>query len=238
MKILFLRHGATAGNEMRRYIGRTDEPLSPQGIRQAEAAGKIPVLSLVYVTPLLRTRQTAEIMFPNARQVTVEDLREMDFGDFEGKNAQEMESDRLYRDWVDGNCMGQCPGGESRDAFADRVQTAFERTVIFHMSSGMDSTAVLETDSRIGSITVLETNSRIGSEAVVATDSRMDILVFVVHGGTIMAVLEKFARPTMTFYEGHVGNCQGFLCTLSSPAAGDEFPFVLTEITKIDKVIL
>lgn len=238
MKILFLRHGATAGNEMRRYIGRTDEPLSSQGLLQAETAGKNPELSLVYVTPLLRTRQTAEIMFPNARQVTVEDLREMDFGDFEGRNAQEMEFDQAYRDWVDGYCMGQCPGGESRDTFADRVQTAFERTIFSHMSSRMDSTAVLETDSQISSFAVLETNSRIGSEAAVGTDSRMDILVFVVHGGTIMAVLEKFARPTMTFYEGHVGNCQGFLCTLSSPAEEDGLPFFLTEITKIDRVIL
>ena len=235
---------------MRRYIGRTDEPLSPQGIRQAAAAGNNTGLSLVYVTPLLRTRQTAEIMFPNARQVTVEDLREMDFGDFEGKSAQEMGFDQAYRDWVDGNCMGQCPGGESRDTFANRVQTAFENIVISHMSSvidfkpmseadfGIGLEAALGTNSWIGSNEAWETDSGIGSGMVSQTDPRMNTIVFVVHGGTIMAVLEKYARPAMTFYEGHVGNCQGFLCTLSSPAAGEDLPFVLREITKIDKVIL
>lgn len=204
MKVLFLRHGATAGNELRRYIGRTDEPLSPQGIRETGNAGGSAALFLVYVTPLLRTRQTAEIMFPNAQQIIVEDLREMDFGDFEGRNAQEMEFDQAYRDWVNGGCLGQCPGGESREAFTCRVQAAFEKTMITHMYSEMN----------------------FGT----------DTAVFVVHGGTIMAVLEKYARPAMTFYEGHVGNCQGFLCTLSSSAGEEELPFLLTDITKVEKV--
>lgn len=206
MKVLFLRHGATAGNELRRYIGRTDEPLSPQGIREAENAGGSATLSLVYVTPLLRTRQTAEIMFSNAQQIVVEDLREMDFGDFEGRNAQEMEFDQAYHDWVNGGCLGQCPGGESRETFASRVQAAFEKTMVAHIYSGMN----------------------FGT----------DTAAFVIHGGTIMAVLEKYARPAMTFYEGHVGNCQGFLCTLSSPAGEGELPFLLTDITKVEKVTI
>ena len=33
-----MRHAATAGNLLRRYIGTTDEPLSPEGRAAAEAA--------------------------------------------------------------------------------------------------------------------------------------------------------------------------------------------------------
>lgn len=34
MKLIFIRHGKTAGNLERRYIGRTDEPLCDEGIAE------------------------------------------------------------------------------------------------------------------------------------------------------------------------------------------------------------
>ena len=171
MKILLLRHGATAGNRQRRYIGRTDEPLSPDGIRQAEAAGALPGYPFVYVSPLLRARQTAEILFPGAEQVALKDLREMDFGVFEGRNAAEMEEDPAYRSWVESGCLAPCPGGESRQGFSRRVQRCFGEVVCSHLAQGTEC------------------------------------LVFVVHGGVIMAVLEQFARPAVNYYEGYVDNC-------------------------------
>ena len=57
--------------------------------------------------------------------------------------------------------------------------------------------------------------------------------IFVVHGGTIMAVLEAYARPAMSFYEGHAENGKGFLCRLSLPGK-DGLPFQLTDIKKTD----
>ena len=39
MKIFLLRHGQTIGNRVGRYNGRTDEPLSEEGFRQAENVG-------------------------------------------------------------------------------------------------------------------------------------------------------------------------------------------------------
>lgn len=44
MQVMLIRHGQTAGNAQRRYIGRTDEPLSPEGIALSEAAGRDPAL--------------------------------------------------------------------------------------------------------------------------------------------------------------------------------------------------
>lgn len=127
MKVWLLRHGRTAYNGGRRYQGRTDVPLSPEGAAELVRAEIMP--PVVYVSPLCRTGQTAARMFPAAKQVVVKNLAEMDFGAFEGRNYVEMEHDPDYRAWVDGGCEGRCPGGESRSEFCDRVCGVFSALV-------------------------------------------------------------------------------------------------------------
>ena len=89
MKIYLLRHGETAYNVDHRYQGVTDIPLSPAGLAALKQADFSP--KTVYVTPLKRTKQTAEILFPAAEYIPVNDLGEMNFGVFEGRNYKEME---------------------------------------------------------------------------------------------------------------------------------------------------
>ena len=125
MRVLMIRHAKTPGNEERRYIGRTDEPLSEIGIAEAEALEKNPSLEFVFVSPYRRAKETASILFPNAKQIVIDGLREMDFGVFEGRNADEMENDRQYRAWVDSMCEDPCPGGEKKADFAARCVDAF-----------------------------------------------------------------------------------------------------------------
>lgn len=125
MEVVLLRHGQTAGNRAGRYSGSTDEPLCPEGVAHARTLHADGGTARVYVSPLKRTQQTAAILFPNAEQVIVPDLREMSFGVFEGRTAGEMEFDAAYRAWVDGGCTGVCPGGESAEQVAKRVCAAF-----------------------------------------------------------------------------------------------------------------
>lgn len=129
MHIRLIRHGTTAGNAERRYIGVTDEPLCPEGRAAAERHEKDPALDRVYVSPLLRARESAAILFPNAEQIPIRDLREMDFGVFEGRSADELENDPAFRAWVESYCRDACPGGESQEAFHARVLAAFTETV-------------------------------------------------------------------------------------------------------------
>ena len=124
MKIWLIRHGSTALSEARRYQGRLDEGLSENGKASLCRARFSP--GQVYVSPARRARETADILFPGTKQRIVEDLREMDFGAFEGRGWWEMEQDPDYRNWVDGGCMGRCPGGEDRAEFSRRVCAAFE----------------------------------------------------------------------------------------------------------------
>ena len=140
MRVRLIRHGVTAGNAARRYVGSTDEPLCPEGRMAAERHEKDPTLGRVFVSPLKRARETAAILFPNAAQTVIPDLREMDFGDFEGRTADEMENDPAYRAWVDDLCRGACPNGESQAQFHARVKAAF--TDLLRSSNG-DPTLVV-----------------------------------------------------------------------------------------------
>ncbi len=124
--IILVRHGATAGNLERRYIGRTDEPLCTDGVAQVEAlAAQLPVCDDIFVSPMIRCVQTARILFPAREIVAISALREMDFGIFEGKSAQDMLDDAAYAAWLDTACTGAIPEGEAPADFKLRVCTAF-----------------------------------------------------------------------------------------------------------------
>ena len=127
MRLWLMRHGSTVGNEEHRYVGlRTDDPLSENGCAQCCRAGARLDVERVYVSSMLRARQTAKLCYPLAEQVVVDGLQEYDFGVFEGRTASEMEHDASYRAWVDGGCVGRCPGGESRKDFVRRSNAALE----------------------------------------------------------------------------------------------------------------
>lgn len=127
LQFTIIRHGQTPGNALRRYVGcKDDQPLSEEGREQARQAARFPDVQRVYVSTLRRTHETAAIMFPNAEQVVVEGIQEMDFGVFTGRSADEMADDADYRNWVDSWCEDPCPDGESRAQFNERVVIAMD----------------------------------------------------------------------------------------------------------------
>ena len=141
MLIYLLRHGLTAYNAEKRYQGQRDIPLSPEGRAQLCRAHIHP--KTVYITPLCRTRQTAEVLFPEADLVEVRDLQEMCFGSFEGRNFIEMEHDPDYLAWVDANCESPCPDGETKALFSARVCRAFSALVDKALVDGEETLVIL-----------------------------------------------------------------------------------------------
>ncbi len=128
--VIFIRHGATEGNLEKRYIGTTDEPLCDVGKDQALSLRKHNFPSEhIFVSPMKRARQTAEIIFPDCKYTVVNELRETDFGAFEGKNASELSQDKDYRVWVDSMCTLPIPNGEDIKQFKKRCTEAFCRIV-------------------------------------------------------------------------------------------------------------
>lgn len=172
MIIYLLRHGTTMYNVEKRYQGQRDIPLSEEGRRQIRQADFS--TDVVYVSPLIRTQQTAKILFPQAKQIVVENLKEMNFGSFEGRNSIEMEHDPDYLAWVKANCETTCPDGERKDQFCDRTCAAFANLVDNAFAAGRKQ------------------------------------LVIVAHGGTQMAVMERFAVPHHEYYHWCAPNAGGY----------------------------
>lgn len=173
MTIYLIRHGQTRGNLERRYTGVTDQPLCPQG-RAALADWRGPEAEAVYVSPLLRCRETAAILYPGTAQTAVPGLRETDFGAFEGHTYEELKDSPAYQAWLDSAGQAAPPGGESREQVRRRVLAAF-RTVTAGHAPG-------------------------------------ERLALVVHGGTIMTLLEAL-EPGGQFYRWQAPNGGGFRCS-------------------------
>ena len=98
---------------------------------------------MVYVTPLQRTSQTAKIVFPHAKLVVVDGLKEMCFGSFEGRNFIEMEHDPDYQAWVQANCESSCPDGERKEDFSNRICAAFSKLVDEALAEGKERLVIL-----------------------------------------------------------------------------------------------
>lgn len=128
MKILFIRHGQTAGNLEKRYIGRTDEPLCEAGIAALNRC-LYPACTVLVSSPMRRCLQTAACLFPAQRIHVREAFRECDFGDFEGKNYAELNGNPQYQAWIDSGGTAPFPNGESPEAFRARCCDGFRQTV-------------------------------------------------------------------------------------------------------------
>lgn len=132
IEVILIRHGKTKGNLRRNYIGRTDEPLCRQGVdelTEKKAAASYPAADMLFVSPMKRCRQTAELLYPGLSAVVVDDLRECNFGEFENKNYQDLAGNAAYQAWLDSNGESPFPGGESREEFAARCLRGFAAAV-------------------------------------------------------------------------------------------------------------
>lgn len=129
LRIRMIRHGATPGNLLKRYIGSTDEELSEEG-RESLCSLSFPRPQRLYVSPMKRCIQSAQLLFPGMEMRTVPELRECGFGEFENQNYQELKGNLQYQEWVDGFCEGPIPGGESKTVFQQRTLQGFSGIIM------------------------------------------------------------------------------------------------------------
>lgn len=172
MTVFLLRHGQTRGNLERRYIGSTDEPLCARG-REALEGVRPPEADCVYVSPMLRCRETAALLYSGREQIVVPGFRETSFGAFEGLTYEELKDNPAYQAWLDSAGAAPPPGGESKAAVRQRVTEAFLALAAHH---GLEDRAAL-----------------------------------IVHGGTIMTLLEAF-EAGHRFYDWQAPNGGGWRC--------------------------
>lgn len=194
-KITWIRHGMTRANEEHRYLGKTDEPLSEKGIRFLQEKKKKSFFNapeFLYASPMKRCVQTAEILF-RRKPVLIPEWKEMDFGQFEGKNYEELKDNPDYQKWIDSNGTLPFPGGEPREQFIRRSMEGFD---------WMMSDILIKS----------EKNTRIqnGTETQdLKNNCETEIpVVAVVHGGTIMAVLSSLTGGE--YFDFQVKNGEGY----------------------------
>jgi broad specificity phosphatase PhoE len=121
--VLLVRHGETEWSRDGRHTGRSDLALTDAGRRHAEALGARLAgreFALVLTSPLQRARKTAAIVGLGDQAEVLEELREYDYGCYEGRRTVDIRNERPGWDfWRDGT-----PDGESHaevGARADRV---------------------------------------------------------------------------------------------------------------------
>jgi broad specificity phosphatase PhoE len=153
-RLILVRHGETEGESSIRYHGRTDVALSELGRSQMRLAGRAiesrrraKNFAHVFSSPLVRASEGARIVAgESVPLVTLEEFAEVHFGLFEGLTADEIRerypddfaqwnADRLAPDYT-------YPAGESRAAFADRVERGLERMLAIWTPRDQDALLV------------------------------------------------------------------------------------------------
>lgn len=134
MKIILIRHFATKGNLEKRYIGRTDESLW-MGEKEREQARRLrrkcQEVSRVIVSPLRRCVETASLIYPKQQPyIRCSQLKECDFGLFEGKNYEDLKINPEYIRWLKSRGTLPFPEGEGHEAFKERCQIGFDKVVL------------------------------------------------------------------------------------------------------------
>lgn len=123
--VIFIRHFPTQGNQQKKYIGWTDEPIL-EGIKTKELYAE---RGQIVGSDLLRCQQTAGLLFENISYTQVENLRECSFGDWEYKTYEELKENPIYQAWIDNPRSVAPPNGESLDDMEDRVISVFYQLV-------------------------------------------------------------------------------------------------------------
>jgi broad specificity phosphatase PhoE len=127
-RVLIIRHGQTEWSANGKHTSATDLALTDEGRAQAEGlAARLEgeTFSLVLCSPLRRARQTCELAGFGQRAEIRDDLREWEYGEYEGLTTPEIrQRDPDWDLWSQG-----CPGGERPDHVSHRVDQVLARIV-------------------------------------------------------------------------------------------------------------
>ncbi|MCM8787886.1 MAG: histidine phosphatase family protein [Candidatus Omnitrophica bacterium] len=133
-KLLLIRHAQTDYNLKKLYCGFSNPPLNDFGIAEANNLAKQLKdfnVAFVYSSTLLRAIQTAKILFPNHKIKKLADLREINFGIFEGLSYEQISKKypKLYQDFINEPFNVSIPKAERFLQFKKRVINALDTIV-------------------------------------------------------------------------------------------------------------
>lgn len=192
-QIHLIRHGITEGNQKKLYYGAADIPLAEEGIAGLRELVEQRIYPQAdggdfYTTGMLRTEQTLAMVYGEVDHQQIEELREMNFGQFEMKSYKELKDVPEYAAWSgDQTGWAESPGGESINGFGQRISEGLKILIGRH---------------RLKELSVRHS----GKDA---------ITTLVCHGGTIASIMEQnFPGEREHFYKWIPDPGHGFTLTL------------------------
>ncbi|HCI59458.1 MAG TPA: histidine phosphatase family protein [Ruminococcus sp.] len=144
--IHFIRHGAIDETLSGKYIGTTDVPLSDKGkmdLKKLDYEYRYPGTQVVFTSPLKRCTETCRILYPELNPLSIANLSECNFGEWEGKTAEELKSDPDFEKWLAGDNSVKPPRGESNADFTRRICRMFESIVEGLMKTGTTESVIV-----------------------------------------------------------------------------------------------
>lgn len=146
LKIHLIRHGATDANYKGQYIGcKTDLPLSPEGLNELRMMKddiEYPEIERLYSSPLLRAKQSGALLYPDVPMFLVENFKEYDFGEFEGKTANELELNPDFKDWASGK-LSAPKNGEDNTDFIKRLCVGLNEVIVDMLNNNIENAGVI-----------------------------------------------------------------------------------------------
>ena len=148
MKILFIRHGQTQYNFDRRWSGSTDIDVCENGINLLKQRKNLfdkyrNNIQKLYASPMKRCIQTSNVYFPEKDIIKIEELRERDFGYWEGKSYEEVQSTKEYAEFARSEWHSNVPEGEDYNYFFDRITKGYKKIVDDMIENNLECTAIV-----------------------------------------------------------------------------------------------
>lgn len=142
-RLILIRHGETDWSCQKRYCGLGDIPLNKKGRKQAEEVSrklKKEKINKVYSSDMKRTVQFARIVFKEMHIEKLPELREINFGIFEGLSYKDVLNryPAVYKKWIENPLEFTIPEGEGLNDMAERTRRALAKI----LSHNRNKTAV------------------------------------------------------------------------------------------------
>ncbi|EKN65722.1 hypothetical protein BABA_19056 [Neobacillus bataviensis LMG 21833] len=139
MVIALFRHGLTEENKRKAYLGWNDSPLTAESMEMSTTKR----YESYFSSDLQRCISTSELLFPNRYPVLLSELREMNFGEWEGQTYEELKENKRYCQWLADPENVLPPKGESFYEFTSRVQAGWNKMLEIILSHELKSCAVI-----------------------------------------------------------------------------------------------
>ncbi len=151
--IHLLRAMPSQGSLEGRYVGRGQSPLAEGALVrliQMKTEFAYPQAGFFCASPAVACVDTLRLLYPHAQPEVALELAECDFGDWEGKTAEDLKEDPRFALWLAG--QADPPGGESSQVFYRRVCKGFEGLVENLMARSLTETVLVAHAGVMGAV--------------------------------------------------------------------------------------